>query len=113
MPLPRALKPSVLIRRKALYEGIFGRSTFWRIVAVWVFGRSTLKRFFGRNEEVLDFGKLGPGRYMSIETSKPVSGRARRKLKKAGTPLPTRKELAALATLEVEAARAARSRTRR
>lgn len=113
MALPRALKPSVLIRRKALYAGILGPSKFWRVVAVWVFGKSTLKRFLGRNEEILDFGKLGVGRFLSVETSKPVGGRARRRLARAGTPLPSRKEVAALATAEADAALAARTRRRR
>ncbi|HWL45771.1 MAG TPA: hypothetical protein VNQ73_22710 [Ilumatobacter sp.] len=113
MALPRALKPSALIRHKALYAGIFGPSKFWRLVAVWVFGRSWLKKFFGRNEEVLDVGKLGAGRFLSVETSKPVPGRKRRKLAKAGTPLPSRKELRALAKVEAEAAHVARNRRRR
>lgn len=111
--LPRALKPSVLIRRKALYSGVFGSSTFWRAIAVWVFAGSTIKRFFGRNEEILDVGPLGVGRFLSVETAKPVSRRRRRKLAKAGTPLPTRNELKALATIEATTALAARTRTKR
>ena len=113
MALPRALKPSVLIRRKALYAGLLGPSKFWRVVAVWVFGKSTLKRFFGRNEEILDMGRLGVGRFLSVETSKPVTGRTRRKLARAGTPLPSRRELAALATVEADAALVARTRRKR
>lgn len=113
MPLPRALKPSVLIRRKALYAGLLGPSTFWRIVAVWVFGGATLKRFFGRNPEVLDAGPLGVGRFLSVETFKPVGRRTRRKLAKAGAPLPTRNELKALATNEATVALAGRTKRRR
>lgn len=112
MAIPRALRPSVLIRRKALYAGILGPSKFWRIVAVWVFGKSSLKKFFGRNQEILDFGRLGVGRFMSIETSKPVTKRARRKAARAGSPLPTRKEVLALAVVEADAAAAARKRRR-
>ena len=113
MALPRALKPSVLIRRKALYSGVFGASTFWRVVAVWMFGGSTIKRLFGRNEEVLDAGALGTGRFLSVETFKPVGRRKRRKLAKAGTPMPTRNEVKALALNEATAALAARTKRRR
>ncbi len=113
MALPRALRPSALIRRKALYAGILGPSKFWRVVAVWVFGKSSLKKFFGRNPEVLDVGTLGPQRYMSIETTKPATRRTRRKAAKAGRPLPSRKELAALAQVEADAAVVARKRRRR
>ena len=36
--LPYALRPRVVIRRKALRSGLLGNSTLWKGVAVWVFG---------------------------------------------------------------------------
>lgn len=94
--LPRALRPKVLIRRKAMYSGIFGQSTFWKIVAAWVFGKASIKKFFGKNVEVIDTAKLGSGRYMQLATAKPVTRRELKKLRKAGMEPPTLKEHKAL-----------------
>ncbi len=90
--IPRVLRPKFLIRRKAMRSGIFGRSTFWKIVAVWVFGSASIKKFFGKNTEVIDVSKLGRGRYMQLATAKPVTRRERKKLRKAGMQPPTLKE---------------------
>ena len=90
--LPRFLRPGVILRRKAMYSGIFGQSTFWKIVAVWVFGKASIKKFFGKNTEVIDISKLGTGRYMQVATAQPVTRRRRRKLAKAGMEPPTLKE---------------------
>lgn len=100
--LPRALRPSVLIRRKSMYAGFLGPSTFWKVVGVFVFGKSTLKKFFGKNEEVIDASSLGSGRYMQITTSKPLSRRARKKMVRAGLTPPTVKGDRALAQLWAE-----------
>ena len=89
--IPRTLRPSVMIRRKAMYSGFLGSSSFWKIVGVAVFGKSTLKKFFGKNEEVLDISKLGSGRFMQLTTSKPLSRRARKQMIRAGQTPPTLK----------------------
>jgi hypothetical protein len=94
--LPRALRPSVIIRRKAMYSGLFGQSTFWKAVAVWVFGKASIKKFFGKNVEVIDTAKLGSGRYMQLATAKPATKRELKKLRKAGIEPPTLKEHKAL-----------------
>ena len=94
--LPRALRPSVLIRRKAMYSGIFGQSTFWKIVAAWVFGKASIKKFFGKNPEVIDAARLGSGRYMQLATAKPVTRRELKRLRKVGMEPPTLKEHRAL-----------------
>ncbi len=95
--LPRALRPSVMIRRKAMYSGFLGSSSFWKIVGVAVFGKGTLKKFFGKNVEVLEVSKLGTGRYMRVTTSKPMSRRSRKKMIRSGQTPPTRKGERALA----------------
>src|SRR5688572_14659429 len=110
MALPRALRPAVVIRRKALYSGLLGPSKFWKVVAAWVFGKATLKKFFGRNVEVLDAGPLGVGRYLSVETAKPLTPRRQRKLAKAGKPVPTRAAVEAVARAEAKAALKARTK---
>jgi hypothetical protein len=85
MPLiPYTYRPSVIVRSKALRKGLFGPSTFWKVVAAVVFGRRTLKKVFGRNEEVLEKAVLkGGGRLMQIETIKAPSRRQRRRAAKA------------------------------
>ncbi len=112
--LPRALRPAVLIRRKAMYSGIFGQSTFWKAVALWVFGKASIKKFFGKQVEVIDLAKLGSGRYMQVATAKPVTKRERKKLRKAGMEPPSLKEHRALGTLwAVSRATDRRARARR
>ena len=87
--VPRLLRPSVLIRRKAMYAGFLGPSTFWKVVGLVVFGKGTIVKFFGRQAEVIDVSKLGSGRTMQVVTATPISKRSRRKLAKRGTPVPT------------------------
>lgn len=83
--IPYAYRPSVVVRSKALRQGVFGPSTFWKIVAAFVFGRSTLKKVFGRNEQVLDTMVLkGGGKLVQVETIRALSRRQQRKAAKAG-----------------------------
>jgi hypothetical protein len=82
--IPRMLRPSVLIRRKAVSAGFMGPSRFWKLVGVVVFGRSTIKKFLGKQPEVIDRSSLGSGRYMQIVTAKPLTRRERRKLRNVG-----------------------------
>ena len=82
--IPYAFRPSIIIRSKALRQGILGPSTFWKVVAAVVFGRSTLKKIFGRNEEVLDTITLrGGGRLVQVETFRAPSRRQRRRAARA------------------------------
>ena len=77
--IPRVLRPSLVIRRKALYDGIFGPSTLWKAVAILVFGRSTLKKLLGKNPELIEVAKLdGPGHFMQIRTLPPSARRTKR-----------------------------------
>jgi len=77
MPLPPTLRPAFVIRRKALRQGIFGSSRFWKIVAYSMFGRQLFKRFFGKQPQVVDVSILkGAGHLMQIETL-PQQGRRR------------------------------------
>ncbi len=85
MPLiPYAYRPSVIVRTKALRRGVFGPSTMWKLVAAVVFGRSTLKKVFGKNVEVLGVAKLkGGGHLMQVETIKAPTRRERRRAARA------------------------------
>jgi hypothetical protein len=111
--LPPALRPGLLIRRKALYSGIFGNSTFWKGIAFWVLGKSLIKKVAGKNLQVIDVSALGAGRLMTIQTIKPTTRRARRKLAKKGTPVPTVKEYRATSRAEAAAIRELRRSKKR
>jgi len=100
--IPRALRPSVLIRRKAMYQGFLGPSTAWKVIGLVVFGKSTIKKFFGKNVEVVDVSSLGSGRFMQITTSKPMTRRARKKMVRSGATPPTLKGDKALGQLWVD-----------
>ena len=93
------LRPSVLLRRKAMYAGFLGPSSFWKVVGVFVFGKATIKKFFGKNVEVVDVSSLGAERFMTVTTAKPVTKRRRKKLAKQGITPPTLKERKALGML--------------
>ena len=97
MPLPRLLRPSVLIRRKAMYAGFLGSSRFWKVVGVFVFGKRTIAKFLGKQPEVIDVSSLGPGRAMQLITAKPITRRRRRTLAKRGVTVPTLAQQKAMA----------------
>jgi hypothetical protein len=74
------LRPSIVLRRKALMSGVLGNSMFWRIAAVVLFGSSTLRRMFGKQPEIVEVAVLkGAGHLMQIETLPPQSRRGRRR----------------------------------
>lgn len=108
--VPRMLRPSVLIRRKAMYAGFLGKSTFWKVVGVVVFGKSTLTKFFGKSPEVVDVSALGSGRFLEIVTAKPQTRRTRKKLRRQGIEPFTLAEQRAVSTLWAEKAVAAKSK---
>ena len=87
--IPRALRPAVLLRRKAMYNGFLGNSGFWKVVGVILFGKSTIKKFFGKNPEVIDVSSLGSGRYMELTTAKPSTRRTRKKMQRKGLVSPS------------------------
>jgi hypothetical protein len=108
--VPRALRPSVLIRRKAMHRGFLGPSSFWKVVGVVVFGRSTLKKFFGKSVEIVDTAALGSERFMTVTTAKPMTKRRRKQLRKGGREpltLKQRQALGALWAAEQDAAKRA------
>lgn len=108
--IPRMFRPSVIIRRKAMYAGFLGPSKMWKVVGIVVFGRSSLKKFFGKQPEVIDKAALGSGRVMELVTAKPVTRRRRKQLAKQGiTPL-TLAEQRGLSVLWAEQAVAAKSK---
>jgi len=97
--VPRTLRPSFVIRRRAMREGVLGRSVFWKIVAGIVFGRSTVKKVFGRNPEPLGTRTIGVGHMISVAATPALS---RKMAKRAGI---TKASLEAQAWADIDAAR--------
>ena len=80
MPLPPNLRPSLLIRRKAMRHGVFGSSRLWKFIAYWIIAKQTLRRLFGKRPEILDVAVLkGGGHVMRIETFARPTRRQRRR----------------------------------
>ena len=99
--LPYSMRPAVIIRRQAIWRGLFGSSIFWKIVAGWVFGRTTLKKFFGKHPDDLGTERLKTGEFLTINTFVPLS---RREQRRTGI---TKAVLRAQAEADVRAARRA------
>ena len=70
--IPRAFRPALLIRRKALFSGLLGRSTFWKVIGIYVFGKGTLKKLFGKNPEVISREKIGYNAFVNVINAKPM-----------------------------------------
>jgi hypothetical protein len=80
--LPRALRPSVIIRRKAIRQGLLGPSLFWKVMAGWVFGKKTVKKFFGKQPEKLGSWKVASNQFVNVINAKPQS---KKQAAKSGT----------------------------
>lgn len=96
--VPYSYRPTVVIRRNAIRRGIFGPSIVWKLVAGWVFGRSTLKKFFGKQPEKIAVMRLKPNTFVNVITATPMS---RRERKRTGI---TRAQLLRQAEADVRAA---------
>ncbi len=96
--LPYALRPSVIIRRKAIRQGILGPSRLWKVVAAFVFGRKSIKKFFGKNPEKIATQKIGYNSFANVINAKPMTAKER---KASGI---TKADLRAQASADVAAA---------
>ena len=72
------LSPTALLRRNALYKGLLGGRRGWMVVGVVVWGPRLLKRFAGRQEEVLTTEKLVAGQAIQIQAVRPPTRQQRR-----------------------------------
>lgn len=77
--IPLTMRPGFVIRRKAMRRGLLGPSTFWKVVALGVFGRSTLKRVFGRQPEYIAKERIKPDAFLNVITATPLSRKERRR----------------------------------
>ena len=74
------MRPTMVIRAQAFSKGILGSNRLWRTVAVLIIGKRVLKRYFGREPQVVEVSTLkGGGHWMEIRTFGPEAKRARRR----------------------------------
>ena len=76
--LPYALRPAVIIRRNALRKGLLGPSMFWKVVAAWVFGKTSIKKFFGKQPDKLGTWKVGSNDFVNVINAKPQTKKQRK-----------------------------------
>ena len=69
----------LILRRRAVLDGIFRGHRGWRAVAVVVFGARFLRRALGRNPQLLTIDRLLPGQTMVVRAIAPTSRRGRRR----------------------------------
>ncbi len=96
--LPRALRPSVIIRRKAIWSGLLGPSRMWKVIAALVFGQGTIKKFFGKSPEKITTQKIGLNSFVNVINAKPMT---KKQQKQAGI---TKADIKAQASSDVAAA---------
>jgi len=97
--MPQTLRPKALIRRKAIRSGVLGPSSFWKFIAVFVFGQSTVKKFFGKTPEILGTFKLSNNSFVNVINAKPMTAKEK---KRAGI---TKQVIVVQAVADVSAAR--------
>lgn len=85
--LPYGLRPAVIIRRKAIRQGLLGPSLFWKVIAAWVFGKKSIKKFFGKQPEKLGTWKVGSNKFVNVINAEPMTEKQRKAtgLTKSGT----------------------------
>lgn len=99
--VPLVLRPSFIIRRNAIRKGLLGPSTLWKVIALVVLGRGTLKQLFGRTPERLGVRSIRAGHVITVAATAPLT---RKQAKRAGI---SKASLAASARAELEAAQRA------
>ena len=101
--IPNVYRPALTmwrnVKRNAVRRGIIGRNTFWRVVALGVYGGPALRRFFGKNVEHIATERLTTGQCLKVSVIAPMARQQRRRDRRALT------KVRAQAIADVEAAR--------
>lgn len=76
--VPQALRPSLIIQRKAISDGLLGPSVFWKFVAAAMFLRGPVEGAFGRRSERIARYRVGPGHSVKVTTMRPTTRKERK-----------------------------------
>ena len=79
-PMLDMMRPTMVIRAQAFRKGIFGSSRVWRTIAYAIIGKRVLKRYFGREPEIIQVSRMkGGNHWLEVRTYDPQSRRGRRR----------------------------------
>ena len=53
--------PSMLVMRRAMFDGLFGDSRVWKVLAFVIIGRRMLQRIMGSQPRVVAVERIRPG----------------------------------------------------
>lgn len=81
---PAFLSPSYLIRRNAIYKGMFGGQRGWLALGGLIWGTRFIKKTLGRSEEHAATEVLQPGQFVTIRAIPTPTRKERKTAKRAG-----------------------------
>ena len=67
------LSPTALLRQNAISKGVLGGRRGWMAIGAFLWGPRIVKRFMGRQEEVLTTERLKPGETVTITAVRPLT----------------------------------------
>ena len=71
------------LRQGSLHKGLLGGSPGWRALFFAIFGVRTMRKMFGKTEELVTTEKLKPGHTLRISAVEPLSREERKAVKQA------------------------------
>ncbi len=81
---PSLLSPTIYLRQSALYKGVLGGSRGWMAVGAVLWAPKLIKRFLGKNEEIIATEKLVAGQSLRLEAIGPPTRKQRKAAERAG-----------------------------
>lgn len=72
-----------MLRRSALYKGVFGGHRGWMAVGAVLWGPRILRRVFGKQEEIVAVERLTAGQSVRLESIKPPTRKERKAARRA------------------------------
>ncbi len=81
---PNLLSPTLYLRHSALYKGVLGGSRGWMAVGAVLWAPKLIKRFLGKNEEIIATEKLVAGQSLRLEAIGPPTRKQRKAAERAG-----------------------------
>ncbi|MGA9275372.1 hypothetical protein [Ilumatobacter sp.] len=70
----------VLLRTQAIRRGIFGGNRSWQLIGLILLVSQDARGIFGKQSEPLGKWKVGPGQFVRVTNTKPLSKKDRKRL---------------------------------
>lgn len=81
---PNLLSPALYLRQSAVTKGVLGGSRGWVAVGAVLWAPKLIKRFLGKNEEIIATEKLVAGQWLRLEAITPPTRKQRKAAERAG-----------------------------